>query len=235
MNYTFVTGASRGIGREVAKELASRGYFVFIAARDTKLLEQTKKEILESGGKAEIVKLDLLSLESIKVVPAIVRQKTDKLNILANIAGMYHDDEKHFFGIPFEEYPDDAIIKNVNAILVGHVLLTKYLAKFFDSSSSIVNMSGSFDEGETGVISDFLTKKGMELFTQQLPLELKDKGVRVNALRPDFVFTENVRKFFPDVTQEEALDPKAVAKKIVDVAENTKLNGEIIDIKRQKK
>src|SRR5512138_3483626 len=105
MRYAFVTGASRGIGGEVAKALAEKGYFVFIAARDVAALQHTKKAITESGGEAETIQLDLLSLESIKAVPAVIKQKTDHLDVLANIAGMYHDDEKHFFGIPFEEYP----------------------------------------------------------------------------------------------------------------------------------
>ncbi len=204
MKYAFVTGASRGIGREVAKLLASKDYYVFIAGRDTKSLEETLGIILEEGGKAEIIVLDLLSLESIKSTPTLIKNRTDYLDVLANIAGMYHDEEKHFFGIPFEQYPDDAIIKNVNGILVGHVLLTKYLVPLMNSKSSIVNMSGSFDEGETGVISDFITKQGIETFTKQLPLELKDKGIRVNALRPGFVYTDNVKKFFPDVKPEEA-------------------------------
>lgn len=232
MRYAFVTGASRGIGREVAKLLASKGYFVFLSGRSLESLEQTEKEIVANGGKAEIVQLDLLSLDEIKAIPDKVGKKTNHIDVLANIAGMYHDDEKHFFEIPFEDYPDEAIVKNVNAILIGHVLLTKYLVPFMDSSSSIVNMSGSFEEGETGVISDFLTKMGIEMFTKQLPLELKDKGIRVNALRPDFVYTENVRKYFPDVTKEEALDPEFVAKRVVEAAENTKLNGEILDIRR---
>lgn len=206
---------------------------MFMAGRSGEELEQTKKQVLGLGGAADIVSLDLLSLESISAVPSIVRQRTDHLDVLANIAGMYHDDKQHFFGIPFEEYPDDAIIKNINAILVGHVLLTKYLVPFMNKSS-IVNMSGSFDEGETGVISDFITKHGIELITKQLPLELKDREVRVNALRPDFVYTENVRKFFPDVTKEEALDPVEVAKKVVEVAEDVMLNGQIVDIKRQR-
>lgn len=232
MKYAFVTGASRGIGREVAKELASKDYFVFLVGRDIESLEHTQKEITKNGGKTEIVQLDLLSLDDIKAIPAQIRQKTNHIDLLANIAGMYHDEEKHFFGIPFEQYPDEAIINNVNAILVGHILLTKYLAPFMDATSSIVNMSGSFDEGETGVISDFITKHGIELFTRQLPLELKERGVRVNALRPGFVFTENVKKFFPEVNEKEALDPKFVAKKVVEIAEDTKLNGQVIDIKR---
>jgi len=232
MKYAFVTGASRGIGKEVAKALASKGYFVFLAGRDSNALSHTKEEISNAGGSAESVTLDLLSLENIKTMPNLLKEKTNHLDILANIAGMYHDDDKHFFGIPFEQYPDDAIIKNINAILVGHILLTKYLVQFMDKDSSIVNMSGSFDEGETGVISDFITKHGIETFTNQLPLELADKGIRVNALRPGFVYTENVKKFFPDVNPEEALEPSVVASKIVEIAENESLNGQIVDLKK---
>lgn len=145
---------------------------------------------------------------------------------------MYHDDEKHFFGIPFEQYPDDAIIKNINAILVGHILLTKYLVRFMGKDSSIVNMSGSFDIGETGVISDFITKHGIETFTKQLPLELKDKDIRVNALRPSFVYTDSVKRFFPEVEPSEALDPCVVAQKVVEIVLDEKLNGQIVEMKK---
>ena len=232
MKYSFVTGASRGIGREVAIQLSNKGYFVFLAGRDTSSLHETQSLLAERGQNSEIVNLDLLSLENIKTTVKIVKNQTNHLDILANIAGMYHDNEKHFFGIPFEQYPDDAIIKNISAILIGHILLTKYLIQFMDSASSIVNMSGSFDVGETGVISDFITKHGIEIFTKQLPLELKDKNIRVNAVRSGFVYTDSVKKFFPDVSSNEALNPLSVAKKIIEVAENTKLNGEIIQVKK---
>jgi NAD(P)-dependent dehydrogenase (short-subunit alcohol dehydrogenase family) len=232
MKYAFVTGGSRGIGREVAEELSKQGHFVFLAGRDKNSLGETKREILENNGCAEILSLDLLSLESIKAIPELIKKHTNHLDILANIAGMYHDDEKHFFEIPFEQYPDDAIINNINGILVGHILLTKYLCQFMDQTSSIVNMSGTFDEGETGVISDFITKHGIETFTKQLPLELKDKGIRVNAVRPSFVYTENVKKFFPDVSPEDVLDPVLVAKRIVEVANDFSLNGEVVEIKK---
>lgn len=229
MKYAFVTGASRGIGREVALELAKRGYFVFLAGRDVNSLEEIKGLV---GDDSEIVKLDLLSIEDIKSIPSIVKRKTEHLDVLANIAGMYHDESNHFFGIPFEDYPDDAIIKNINAILVGHILLTKYLVPLMDKESCVFNMSGSFDEGETGVISDFITKHAIEDFTRQLPLELKGMGIRANCVRSGFVYTESVKKFFPDVKAEDALDPVFVAKKIVEVCEDTDVNGQVIEVKK---
>lgn len=195
-------------------------------------MDEASGEILRSGGQAESVTVDLGSPREIIAAVNKVSQKTKHIDVLANIAGMYHDDEKHFFGIPFEEYPDEAIINNVNSILVGHILMTKHLVPLMDKTSSVINMSGSFDEGETGVISDYITKKGVELFTKQLPLELKDRGVRVNAVSPDFVFTENVKKFFPDVTKEESLDPAFVASRIVEIVEDPTLNGQIVEIKR---
>ena len=66
MKNALVTGASRGIGREVAIGLSKKGYFVFLAGRDKISLEETKKLINENNGTGEIIILDLLSLESIK-------------------------------------------------------------------------------------------------------------------------------------------------------------------------
>lgn len=227
MKYAFVTGASRGIGREVAKIFSKKQYFVFLSGRDLEELSQTQKQISESGGQSQIVQLDLLSLENIKKIPEILKNTTQNIDVLANIAGMYHDDERHFFGIPFDQYPDEAIINNINGILVGHILLTKYLVPFMKSGSSIVNMSGSFDDGETGVISDFMTKQGIEIFTKQLALELKEKNIRVNALRPGFVYTENVKKFFPEVKPHNVLVPEFVAAEVFRIAENTEITGQI--------
>jgi len=232
MKNALVTGASRGIGRQVAIELSKKGYFVFLAARDKVALGETKKIIEENNGASDLILLDLLSLDSIKSASALVKQKVNSLNIIANIAGMYHDDNKHFFNIPFEDYPDDAIIKNINSSLIGHILLTKHLVGIMDEGSCVLNMSGTFDDEETGVISDFVTKKAVEIFSNQLSLELKNKGIRSNCIKPDFVYTDNVKKFFPEVRKEETLDPNYVAKRIVDVCEDRELNGQIIEIKR---
>lgn len=231
----FVTGASTGLGKRVALETAKRGYFVFIAGRNTASLEDVKKQIISKSRSVGIVILDLLSLRSIKNAAQMVKNKRVKLDILANIAGMYHDEKQHFFNIPFEKYPDEAIIKNINASLVGHILLTKYFTPLMNNSSCVVNMSGTFDEGETGVISDYVTKHAIEIFSKQLSLELKDKGVRSNCIRPGFVFTESVQKFFPSVRSEEALNPEALASKIVDIAENIEINGEVIEITKNDK
>jgi NAD(P)-dependent dehydrogenase (short-subunit alcohol dehydrogenase family) len=98
------------------------------------------------------------------------------------------------------------------------------------SGSSVVSISGTFGKEETGVISDFLAKKGLELFAEQLALELKDKNIRSNCVRLGFVFTENVQKFFPGVKTSETLDPKDVARQIVTTVEDTRLNGQIVEL-----
>ncbi len=232
MKNALVTGASKGIGREISIELSKNGYYLFLTGRDISALEETKTIINKNGGFCEILIMDLLSPESIKDTSEIVKEKIQVLDVLANIAGMYHDDKIHFFDIPFENYPDEAIIKNINASLIGHILLTKHLSEIMKKDSCVINMSGTFDDEETGVISDFITKKANELFSKQLSLELKNKGVRSNCIRPDFVFTESVQKFFPDVKKEEALDPNYVAQKIVEICENPNINGEIIEINR---
>lgn len=230
MKTALVTGASRGIGEQVSLELASKGYHVFLAARNRVALETVSKKIHKRGGTSELVSIDLLDLKSIKAACKHIKSKTQQLDLLANIAGMYHDDTRHFFNIPFEDYPDEAIIKNINASLVGHVLLTKQLVPLMRPGSCIINISGTFDDSETGVISDFLAKKAIEIFSKQVSLELKDKAIRSVCIRLGFVFTESVRKFFPAVQADEALDPTYVAKRIVSLSENTTNNGKIIEL-----
>ncbi len=230
MKTAVITGASRGIGKQVSLELAHKNYKVFLIARDVVALEATKSEIEKLGGTAEIVVLDLLDANGIKAAAEIIKRHAKHLDILANIAGMYHDDKRHFFDIAFEAYPDHAIIQNINASLVGHVLLTKHLVPILKPGSCVMNTSGTFDTGEIGVISDYLAKKSIELFSRQLSLELKDKNIRSNCVRLGFVYTESVHTFFPGLKPEDALDPKQVAHRIVTIAEDDGVNGETIEI-----
>jgi len=231
MKTAVVTGASTGIGKRVSIELAKKGYHVFLLARNNESLKEVVSLIESLGGRADAIVTDLLSRDSIFLSTKTIISKTNQIDLLANIAGMYHDKERHFFDIPFEEYPDHAIIENITSILIGHILLTKHLSTHFAYGASVINMSGTFDEGEIGVISDFITKKGMELFSKQLVLELEHRNIRSNAVRPGFMYTENVQKFFPNVKPTEALDPDAVAKIIVEIAEDKTLNGIIEEIK----
>lgn len=230
--FAFITGASTGIGKALALELAKKGYFIFIAARNLENLNKVKVEIEKLGALAEVICMDLQNLQDIKDAVSKVKLQTSHIDILGNIAGVYHDDQRHFFGIDFENYPDEAIIGNIQTSLVGHILLTKHLLPVMSKGSCVINMSGTFDPDEVGVLPEYVTKKGIELFTKQLALEVANKGVRSNCVVPDYVFTENVQKFFPDLKKADVLDPVFVAQQIVGICENSSINGQIIEIKR---
>jgi NAD(P)-dependent dehydrogenase (short-subunit alcohol dehydrogenase family) len=84
----IVTGASRGIGYGVAKELAKAGARVALVARSKPLLETCRKEIEEDGGKAGVFTADLRNVESIRACVAEIEAACGKIDGLFNNAGM---------------------------------------------------------------------------------------------------------------------------------------------------
>src|SRR4051794_16592765 len=83
-----VTGAARGIGEAIGKQLASMGATVVLAARDTAQLQRVRQEIERSGGAAEVVQLDLLEEASVTKLAELIESRYHRCDILVNNAGI---------------------------------------------------------------------------------------------------------------------------------------------------
>lgn len=230
-----VTGASRGIGREVSIELAGEGCDVLIIGRDEEKLNLTKQEILQIGRKCEIFVVDLRNLDQINTLLETIKSKYKNIDILCNVAGIYHSDSKTFFDIPYDEFPTEAITDSLEVGIRASMLLSKGLIPSMKKGGRIINTSGTFGKGEKagtfekGCMADLVTKKAIEVFTKQLAYELEDKNITVNAVCPWFVWTENVAKFFPE-TKDEAIPVNKVAKVYIDLIKSDK-TGEIVEVR----
>ncbi|MBU1117343.1 SDR family oxidoreductase [Patescibacteria group bacterium] len=231
----LVTGASRGIGREVAIELGKEGCEVLVVGRDVKLLESTKQKILKVGGKCEVFKTDLRDLDELIRLTETVKTKHSSLSILCNVAGIYHSDTKTYFDIPYEEFSNEAIVDSLEVGIMASMLLSRAFIPLMKKGGRIVNTSGTFGKGEKsgtfekGCMADLVTKKAIEVFTKQLAYELEDKNITVNAVCPWFVWTENVQKFFPE-TKDEAIPVNKVAKVYISLIKSNK-NGEVVEVR----
>jgi NAD(P)-dependent dehydrogenase (short-subunit alcohol dehydrogenase family) len=183
----LVTGATRGIGREVARQLAGKGYAVIVSARDAAKAAAFAEEI---GGGARGLELDVSDPASIERVVAAVTAEPGRLDVLVNNAGIGLD-----WGVSATEPDFEKIQQIAETNLYGAYRLAVGLLPLLRGSDHprIVNVSsGMGGVAEMGGWSPGyrLSKAGLNAVTRMLSTELADAGFLVNSACPGFVDTD---------------------------------------------
>ncbi len=183
----LITGSSRGIGKSVAKDLASKGAFVIINyASNEQAAQSVKDEIESKGGKCEIRGFDVSSYSQVNdEIDSIVKDHGE-LNFLVNNAGITRDT----LLMRMKEEDWDAVI-NVN--LKGVFNCTKAASKYMvkQKSGRIVNISSVVGEmGNPGQSNYSATKAGIIGFTKSVSRELASRNITVNSIAPGFIETD---------------------------------------------
>jgi len=183
----LITGSSRGIGKSIAKDLASKGAFVIINyASNEKAAQSVKDEIESKGGKCEIRGFDVSSYSQVNdEIDSIVKDHGE-LNFLVNNAGITRDT----LLMRMKEEDWDAVI-NVN--LKGVFNCTKAASKYMvkQKSGRIVNISSVVGEmGNPGQSNYSATKAGIIGFTKSVSRELASRNITVNSIAPGFIETD---------------------------------------------
>ena len=187
----LVTGANRGIGREVARQLAVRGYEVLLSARDGEKARTAAEELTRStGGSVLPLTLDVSDPQSIAAAAERVRAEPGRLDVLVNNAGIGSD-----FGVAGAEPDFAAIQRALDTNFYGAYRLTIELLGLLRESAHprIVNVSsGMGGVAEMGGWSPGyrVSKAALNATTRILATELKDAGFLVNSACPGFVNTD---------------------------------------------
>jgi 3-oxoacyl-[acyl-carrier protein] reductase len=183
----LVTGASKGIGAAIARELGSRGAAVAVNYSGSKEgAEKVVAEIKKAGGKAIAVQANVADPDTIGPLIATVVKELGPINILVNNAGVYE------FG-PLEAVTPDHFHKQFNVNVLGLLLTTQEALKHFDpKGGSVINIGSVAAAGIPSASVYSATKGALDSITVALAGELGPKKIRVNSLNPGMVETEGV-------------------------------------------
>lgn len=223
-----VTGASRGIGRAVAKRFAAEGAEVVCIARTQGALEELDDEIADAGGKAVLCPLDLRQFDSIDQIAAALFQRFGRIDILAGIAGdiggglgpVGHQKPKHF-----QEAFDVNVTANFRLIRAFDPLL-----RMAPAGRALFVTSGAAHAGLPYWGCYGATKAALEQLVLSWAAEIATiTAVKVNLIDPGAVATRMRAIAFPGEDQTTLRQPDHITDIFVEVAESAcSRHGEII-------
>lgn len=217
-----VTGASTGIGRAVACALASEGAKVALLARSRARLEETRAMIAKGGGDSRIFLCDLREPKAILETATAITAQFGAVYVLVNCAGVWHNEEKVYAGVPLQDTPVDEILEVMQVGVIAPLLLTRALlpGMIKNRAGKILQISGTFESGASGWLHYFVSKKAIEHFSEGLAQELRQHEIQVNTICPSDTLTEAYKRFFPNSLPEECVKPEDIAKVAVFFASN---------------
>ncbi|MGG1486020.1 3-oxoacyl-[acyl-carrier-protein] reductase [Peribacillus castrilensis] len=192
----LVTGASRGIGREVALELARQGADVAINYSGSEAkANEVVDEIKALGRKAFAIQCDVANSESVTSMIKEVVEQFDRVDILVNNAGITRD---NLLMRMKEDEWDSVINTNLKGVFLCTKAVTRQMMK--QRSGRIINMASIVGvSGNAGQANYVAAKAGVIGLTKTTAKELASRGITVNAIAPGFISTDMTGELPEDV------------------------------------
>ena len=195
----LITGATRGIGKQIAITLAKQGYNIALNYRkENEELENTKKEIEEIGVQVLAVKGDVSNFEDCENFVKQVIERFGQIDVLVNNAGITKD-------MLLMRMKKEDFEQVIDTNLVGTFNVTKNVVPYMMKARSgrIINISSVVGiAGNAGQTNYSASKAGIIGFTKSLAKEIASRNILVNAIAPGFIETNMTDVLKDDVKQE---------------------------------
>lgn len=195
----LITGASKGIGADIARVLASYGLKVWINYRgNEELALALKEEIENSGGEAAIIKCDVSNESEVLEAFKVILDSDSKLSYLVNNAGITND--KLALRMKNEDF-----MNVIEANLLSTFICSREALKIMSKNrfGSVVNISSIIGErGNAGQVNYSASKGGINSMSKSFAYEGAVRNVRFNVVSPGFVSTNMTESLKDDVKEE---------------------------------
>lgn len=185
----LVTGANKGIGYEIARQLGEAGFRVFVGARNAEAGTTAAAALQKGGVTAEFVEIDVSDRASTSAAAEAVAAKINQLDVIVNNAGIMDDKT----GI--SEMDDVTLLRTLATNTLGPLRVTQAFLPLLLKSprACVINMSSGLgqlsDMGDTYPAYS-ISKTALNAVTRQFAAALRDKGITVNSVCPGWVKTD---------------------------------------------
>ncbi len=189
MKNVLITGANKGIGFEIARQLGNIGFDIILTARDETRGNEAVRKLIQMNINAEFVQMDVTNNDSINSAFEKVSKMFDSLNVLINNAGIRTQSDRGLDVIPYED-----IMKIIETNLIGPILVTKKFIPLLKEGSRVINISSSLGTISNGMIKYSpvysISKTGLNAVTCQFHLMLNSRNIAVYSMCPGWVKTD---------------------------------------------
>ena len=217
----LVTGASSGLGRAISMALGGVEYQLILTSRTNNI-------------DSNIIKADLSKVSSINRLIDKIKKQTDRIDVLVNVAGIWHGKTEVYAGIDLEKFNQKVILDTFMVGIVTPTLLVHGLIPLMPEKSKIINISGTFESGAKGWLPYYVSNRAIEDLTIGLAQELERKDIQVNAISPSDCATTAYKKYFPQYI-DEAIAPEKIAEFCLKLCHDDKTTGKVFVLKKDKK
>ncbi len=194
----LVTGANKGLGKQIARRLAAEGMTVYVGARDARRGEETEQELKAAGYDARFVQLDVTNQAQVEAAAKRIEAESGRLDVLVNNAGIVVE-----WGVPVADITADRMRKAFDVNVFGTVAVTQACIPLLRRSDAprVVNMSSPLGSltflsdpehpiSTRGLLPYSASKAALNAITVVYAHSLREEGIRVNAANPGLVATD---------------------------------------------
>lgn len=222
----IITGASRGIGKEVARSLAEEGYHLILIARNENQLMKLQKEIAQFSVQSELIAADITKFETISEQVDLILKEWGRCDVLVNNAGIFIDGT---LDATLEEY-QQLFDTNFKAQLVFIKAVIPYMKKQGNGYIfNIASIAGKIGYANIGAYTS--SKFALVGLSESLHAKYSSQGIKITSICPDYVATDMAKgASIPENEMIQTKDISQIIKALLTLSSQAFIKEIVIDI-----